>query len=105
MNRQPLFLFSFLSNVLLLFALIAPAQAQQWSSASPLNTARSRHTMTMLGNGTVLVAGGNTGGAAITASAESFDPATGAWSPSGSLTTARADHTAVKLTNGKVLVE
>lgn len=94
----------FFSALILLLALASELFAQQWGTTGTLGTARSRHTITLLNNGTVLVVGGNIGGAAITASAEIFDPATGNWVPTGSLNTARADHIAVKLSNGKVLV-
>ena len=48
----------------------------------------------------VLVAGGNPDDLA---SAELYDPATGAWSATGSLNTGRGDHTATLLPNGMVL--
>ena len=76
-----------------------------WTSTGSLNTARFVHTMTVLSDGRVLVAGGwdfavnsnfNT--------AELYNPATGTWSHTGNLNTARAVHTATLLPSGKVLV-
>lgn len=71
-----------------------------------LNTARASHTATLLNNGTVLV-GGGAGGAfpgGSLASAELYDPATGAFTPASSLNTARASHTSTMLNSRKVLV-
>ena len=65
---------------------------------------RYAHTATLLTNGKVLVAGGVSTGSSPTASAELYDPATGAWTATGSMTTARYVHTATLLPNGKVLV-
>ena len=44
--------------------------------ASPMTAARTRHTATLLNNGSVLIAGGETGG-----TAEIFDPATQSFTP------------------------
>ena len=74
-----------------------------FDNTGSLNTARYRHTATLLSNGKVLVAGGDTSGSYLT-SAELYDPASGTWTATGSLNTARADHTATLLPNGKVLV-
>jgi N-acetylneuraminic acid mutarotase len=70
-----------------------------------LNTARSAHTATLLNNGQVLVAGGQTqpGFGALTG-AELYNPDTGIWTTTGSLNTARAYATATLLPNGQVLV-
>jgi glucose/arabinose dehydrogenase len=72
-----------------------------WSPTGSLTTARHRHTMTLLSDGRVLVAGGSSGGAQ--ASAEIYTPASGTWTPTGSLTTFRSLHTATLLTDGRVL--
>jgi hypothetical protein len=57
----------------------------------------------LLGNGKVLVPGGSSGVAQLSA-AEVFDPATGTFARTADLTTARSGHTATTLGNGQVLV-
>jgi N-acetylneuraminic acid mutarotase len=57
-----------------------------------------RHTATLLQNGQVLVAGGDSFG-----TAELYNPATGTWTVTGSMNIARAGYTATLLGNGKVL--
>lgn len=69
-----------------------------------LNTGRTEHTATLLNNGMVLVAGGNTSNGEPLASAELYDPATGTFTLTGSLNTARRDQTATLLNNGMVLI-
>lgn len=101
MNRPSLFLFSLLHSVFVVCALTAQAQAQQWSSANALNTARVLHTATLLANGKVLVAGGTS---AAAATAELYDPATGNWTATGNLNTPRYNHVALRLSSGKVLI-
>jgi subtilisin-like proprotein convertase family protein/N-acetylneuraminic acid mutarotase len=69
-----------------------------------LITARAGHTTTLLPNGKVLVAGGETASYGTLSSAELYDPASGTWTPTGSMNNARFLHTATLLTNGQVLV-
>src|ERR1039458_2687485 len=101
--------FGFVITFVLAACLAAAAQGVGvFTPTGSLNTARSGHTATLLANGKVLVAGGETfdpdDGFLIVASAELYDPATGIWTPTGSMGTARARHTATLLANGKVLV-
>ncbi len=80
--------------------------AGAWAPTHNLDTARSSHTATLLPNGKVLVAGGDstTGLGSTLSRAELYDPATDTWTDTGSLTTARSIHTATLLPDGKVLV-
>jgi hypothetical protein len=66
---------------------------------------REDHTATLLTNGKVLIAGGGEMGFKTTkATAELFDPGTGAFAATGSMTTARENYTATLLAGGKVLM-
>ena len=81
--------------------------AKKWSDTGSLNTARFRHSATLLENGQVLVAGGYADvyvfeGLPLT-SAELYDPATGSWHPTGSFNTIQGFNSATLLANGKVL--
>ena len=78
--------------------------AGTWSATGPMATALFYHTMTLLPNGKVLVAGGTSGSSPL-ATAQVYDPVAGTWSATGSMATARNNHTATLLPNGKVLVE
>lgn len=73
-----------------------------WTATGSLGTARTRHTSTLLANGTVLVAGGSH--TSDVTSAELYDPATGTFAVTGSMATGRSDHTATLLASGAVLV-
>jgi len=71
-----------------------------------MSSLHTRGTATLLGNGTVLIAGGSTG-SGYTSSAEIYDPASGtngAFTTTGSLLTTRGSHTATLLNTGEVLV-
>ncbi len=67
---------------------------------------RRYHTVTPLQNGKLLIVGGETRfySGYETATAEIYDPATGAFNYTGSMATPRKGHTATLLNSGKVLV-
>lgn len=71
-----------------------------------LHTARSSQTATVLGNGNVLLAGGQNDGAngGYLASSELYNPATGKFTVTGSLNTPRILHRAHLLASGQVLI-
>jgi hypothetical protein len=72
-----------------------------------MSVPRESHTLTKLSDGRVLVTGGHQGRHAalqIYASAEIYDPATGAFTPTGGMGVRRHKHDAVLLADGRVLV-
>lgn len=75
----------------------------QWSSGASLATPREWHTATSLRDGSVLVAGGDTGGAVL-ASTERYDPLQGIWSAAPNMLEARTYHSATLLPDGTILV-
>jgi len=79
-----------------------------WTPTGSLNGPRAFHTASLLPNGKVLVTGGQGLSVGTTdptlASAEIYDPATGAWTATGRMAQPRESHTATVLANGKVLV-
>jgi hypothetical protein len=84
-----------------------PARAASWTTTGSMAEARFDFTATLLADGRVLVTGGDLGYDAdprALASAELYDPSTGAWTPTGSMLTGRYRHTATLLPDGKVLV-
>jgi uncharacterized protein YjbI with pentapeptide repeats len=78
--------------------------AGTFTTINPMNAARVDHTMTLLLDGTVLVAGGfNTNGAL--SSAEIFNPANNTFTLlSAAMTSIRSEHFATLLPTGKVLI-
>jgi hypothetical protein len=81
----------------------------RWSPTGSMNTSRSPLVLTasdgLLTDGRVLVAGGKAGAALVTtATAEVYNPGTGAWSLTGSMAAARQGHTTTRLATGQMLV-
>lgn len=81
---------------------------ETWDTVEPMRGARWDHAATLLADGRVLVTGGRrsstAGSAPALASAELFDPQTGAWSEATSMAGPRARHVALLLDDGTVLV-
>lgn len=73
-----------------------------WTLTGSMSQSRNLHTATLLPNGLVRVAGGETTNTSI-ATAELYNPATGSWTNTGSLGAVRESHQAVLLPNGKVV--
>jgi N-acetylneuraminic acid mutarotase len=81
----------------------------QFTKIGEMTTGRGNHTMTVLPDGRVLIAGGGIaepdwGPMVVLSSAEIFDPATNKFTPTGSMAVKRYKHGAVLLPDGKVLV-
>jgi len=79
-----------------------------WAATGSMANPRAFFSATLLADGRVLVAGGfhqrETGPRRILASAELYDPRSGAWSVTGSMGVARYGHTATLLDDGRVLI-
>jgi Bacterial Ig-like domain (group 3)/Galactose oxidase, central domain/Kelch motif len=76
-----------------------------WSPTGSMLEAGIQHTVTLLPDGRVLVAGGSrTVGLGALSRAEIYDPASGTWTATGSMHTARSIHSAALLPDGRVLV-
>jgi hypothetical protein len=84
-------------------ALLYDPASNTWSSGgSDPSLVRSNATATLLADGKVLVAGGNT--LDYLATTLVYDPATNAWTPGASMLEARAFHTSTLLSAGQVVV-
>ena len=75
-----------------------------WVFTGSLSIPRSRHTATLLPNGSVLVAGGRAFTGLATDAAELYNPTTGGWTLIGRMHIPRDSHTATLLADGRVLV-
>lgn len=85
--------------------------AKRWTPTGSMRVARYGHSATLLTSGPnagkILVTGGFVASGLYTlatATAELFDPATGAWTSAPPMTTARGSHRAVRLGDGTVLI-
>jgi MYXO-CTERM domain-containing protein len=73
----------------------------EWTLATDLTIPRYQHTATMLPDGRVLIAGGDTAEIGLV---EIYDPSTNTFTSAGRLIRRRANHTATLLSSGKVLL-
>ena len=80
-----------------------PAPHNEFQLTGPMTQPRAYQTATLLANGQVLLVG-SWDGEKPSASAELYDPATGAFQPTGSMSTPRWNHTATLLQDGRVLI-
>jgi N-acetylneuraminic acid mutarotase len=76
-----------------------------WSAAAAMPAGVERQTATLLGNGTVVIAGGDAGGiSGSTGAAQLYTPATNTWSSLATMNEYRTGHAATLLSNGQILV-
>ncbi|CAF0979395.1 unnamed protein product [Adineta steineri] len=74
----------------------------KWIMTGNMRIGRSRHTVSTLANGSVLVTGGYSG--SYLNSAELYNPSIGTWTTTGNISAGREYHTVSTLANGLVLV-
>jgi len=69
-----------------------------------MNVGHCRHTMTVLQNGLILIAGGRCGSSESIKVAELYDQASNTWHMAASMNDARGFHVAALMRDGRVLV-
>ena len=100
------------TNFVFLLLVLAAGQTPKAAAQSPgtftatgnMTTPRFFHTATLLADGRVLIAGGDSNVLKTQSSAELYDPRTGAFTATGNMTTPRSRHTATLLPDGRVLI-
>ncbi len=85
-------------------AVLYDPKTERWRETRPMQEKRAGASVTLLGNGQVLVAGGVAESGKELKSAEVFDPRTESWLPAAPMNTARRNHRATLLQDGSVLV-
>lgn len=88
-------------------ALLYDATVNTWAcTTNNMAVARQNHTATLLKTGSVLICGGNTdlAGTVVTATCDTYDPATGLFAATDSMGTGRAGHSASLITDGRVFI-
>lgn len=80
-----------------------PQTVGAFTSKGSMIAARGLYAETQLPNGSVLIAGGSNGSAALS-SAEVYNPGSGAFTATGSMSAGRVRPSAVLLPNGRVLI-
>ena len=75
-----------------------------WSSTGQMTQARSGAAAVLLDNGQILISGGTNGSGIPQATAEVYNPATGAFTALPAMNVPRANHAAIVLDTGDVLV-
>jgi N-acetylneuraminic acid mutarotase len=78
--------------------------ANGWGRGATMLSTRAFHTATLLADGRVLVAGGESATGPYLATTELYDPITNRWTFAGPLSATRGAHTASLLPDGRVLV-
>jgi hypothetical protein len=100
------------TNFIFLLLVLAAGQTPKAAAQSPgtftatgnMNTPRHLHTATLLADGRVLIAGGNSLSHRTQSSAELYDPRSGTFTLTGNMAAPRVRHTATLLPDGRVLI-